>query len=475
MRSFILLLLAIIFFGCGGSGESGGGNTPPALVGLELTTNHSYLAPGWQLQGTLTARYDDGTQQNVADAAGWESSDETILISRGNGIFDANATGTVTVTAEYDDLRTTQEIVVSDAAITSITLTPKNAILAKGESLTFQAEGVFEDSNRSITDLVIWSSSNTAVLTVTSSGSVTAHLEGDANLTATYQGVSSNAPIHVDPPRLTALTLNPETASLTIGESVTFSLTAHYSDNAIDNVTAAATWNIDHTDIAALSGSKVTALQEGETTLHATFETRETEASITVKPEGIVSVTIEGGSEVEVGHTLGLSALGHYADGRNEDVTASCIWNSSTPSAATVTGGIVTGIKKGQSIITANCNGLSAQQLVAVIEEVWQNHIVLGKSGDNWQADGDTVKAGGQRLFTLKNESGTDLLISSYYLRDKYGISSQSTSINQPLYAAASQTYDVKLNSDIVAPEIIFTLKEPQSGATQEVSTAWLP
>lgn len=82
---------------------------------------------------------------------------------------------------------------------TNVYVSPNEFPMQPGESLQayWWATGPYgRMDNRSG---VIWSSSNPSVASVSSAGLVTAHANGPATITATYQGVSGSAPVSVVP------------------------------------------------------------------------------------------------------------------------------------------------------------------------------------------------------------------------------------------------------------------------------------
>ena len=75
----------------------------------------------------------------------------------------------------------------------------------------------------------------------------------------------------------------------------------------------------------------------------------------------LVSISLSPGSGLlSIGNTLQLTATGAYSDGSTQNLTSSATWATSNSSAATVAGGLVTGVGAGASSITASYTGVTS-------------------------------------------------------------------------------------------------------------------
>ena len=83
-------------------------------------------------------------------------------------------------------------------------------------------------------------------------------------------------------------------------------------------------------------------------------------------PSIIASIAVNV-SNVTTGHTTQATATATMIDGRKADVTAQAAWTSGTQANATVSeSGVVTGVKTGNSDITATLFGVSGKKQVTV-------------------------------------------------------------------------------------------------------------
>ena len=203
-----------------------------------------------------------------------------------NGALSVNSSGQITTLSEGMDCVViesnadsnvyTQVYVTvtssgsSGPTVSSVTISPANLALdlngTKTSTLTATVNG---DNNPSQT--VTWSSSNTRVAIVSTSGVVTAKATGNATITATSQqdGTKSgtcsvtvtDSTVHV-----TGVTLNKNSTSITMGGSET--LTAIVSpNNATDK---SVSWTSSNTSVATVSNGTITPVATGNTTITVT-------------------------------------------------------------------------------------------------------------------------------------------------------------------------------------------------------------
>src|SRR2546427_525766 len=131
---------------------------------------------------------------------------------------------------------------------------------------------------------VAWTSGNSSVATVSSSGLVTAVAAGSATITATSEGKSSTAAITVTTVPVASVTVSPATASVAVGQ--TAQLAATPKDSAGAALTGrTVTWTSSTTSVATVSSSGlVTGNMTGAATITPTSEGKTGSAAGTVTP-----------------------------------------------------------------------------------------------------------------------------------------------------------------------------------------------
>src|SRR6266480_4562939 len=115
----------------------------------------------------------------------WSSSAPTVATVNPNGLVTAVTVGSATITANSEGKNGTAAITVTTVPVASVVVSPASPGIGVGG--TQQLSAVTKDSaGTTLTGRVVtWSSSNTSVATVNSSGLVTGVAAGSATITAT--------------------------------------------------------------------------------------------------------------------------------------------------------------------------------------------------------------------------------------------------------------------------------------------------
>lgn len=173
---------------------------------------------------------------------------------------------------------------------------------------------------------------------------------------------------------VTGISLDKTQETLEIGETLTLTPTITPYDATNKNIV----WLSSNTNVATVSESGiVTAIAEGQTNITVTTEDGEFTASaqITVnspiKEEEVISVTgvtvDKTTATIKESATIKLTPTVSPDNATNKNVT----WKSSNENIATVTGGVVTGIKPGTVQITVTTeDGKKAATCTIIVEEV---------------------------------------------------------------------------------------------------------
>ncbi|HWZ74942.1 MAG TPA: Ig-like domain-containing protein [Candidatus Sulfotelmatobacter sp.] len=182
--------------------------------------------------------------------------------------------------------------------LTSIQVTPGSPTLSMGQSVQLTATGSFSDgSTQDLTSSATWSSSQTSVVTVGTSGLATAGGHGSASITASSGSISGSTLMLVEG-NLSALQLTPGNGSVTAGTTQQFTATGTFSDGTSENLTGSASWSSSNTSVGTVNASGlVTAITAGSTTIIATSGGVVSSTPLTVKsPPGVVGTPLVQGA-----------------------------------------------------------------------------------------------------------------------------------------------------------------------------------
>ena len=236
----------VVVAACGGGGE-------PVRTVTTVTVSSPTLIPkqGDTVQLTAVARDQFGDAVPGATAT-WSSSAPTVATVSATGLLQALAGGSVTVTATISSVPGTLTLTVTARVATSVTVSSPTQTLQVAETvqLTANVRDQFGDALAGKT--AAWSTADSTVATVSSTGLVQALAPGAVAITATVDGVAGSTSLTVVPPTVASVTVGSPTSTPKEGDSVQLTATARDQfGNIIPG--AAATWSTSDINIATVS------------------------------------------------------------------------------------------------------------------------------------------------------------------------------------------------------------------------------
>lgn len=231
--------------------------------------------------------------------------------------------------------------------------------MSVGETYTLTASTVPEDIENII---LIWSSSDESIVSV-DNGTVTANAAGNASVTVSCGNINASCNISVEnaeSPSVEKVTVSPDKASVSIGETVTLQATVEPSDIEYE-----LTWSSSNPDVASVDNDgTVTGIAAGDAVIMAEAGGKTGTCSISVTGLPVESISLNT-TEITLneGETYTLSVTVSPEGATYKDIT----WSSSNETVATVSqSGTVSGIREGNTVITVNVDGFTAECNITV-------------------------------------------------------------------------------------------------------------
>ena len=198
----------------------------------------------------------------------WSSQDTTIAVVDANGNVSTRKIGSTEIIATGASKVGTASVNVMPPAVASVQLTPSSADILVGDVLQLNATPRDADGNALTGRTITWSSSNSSIASVSSSGSVTGLAQGTATITATSEGISSTADITVSPLEPDTVVVSPTAVS--IQPKQTAQLTAIVRNSDGQSMSTTVSWASGDPSLATVSGTGlVTGVSTGTTTVTA--------------------------------------------------------------------------------------------------------------------------------------------------------------------------------------------------------------
>ncbi len=388
-------LLQATFSGVTGTATVRVSSSP--LVSIAVTPNPLALVLGLDASLVATGTYQNGTTQILTAQVAWTVADPTIAsVSNAAGtagLVASLAVGSTTVTATLSGISGKAAITVAQAKLISIAVAPTSANISAGTKQPFTASGTYDNgATPDLTTQVTWTSSDITVAQVSnaagSNGVATSLVAGTSTITASLDGVSGSATLTVGAPLLTSVMIAPASASIEVGNTQAFTVTAVYQNGTTAAV--AGTWSSSDIAVATVAagagGRRVvaTGVAAGTTSITVTYQGLTDSATLTVTAAPTLvglTVTPANPASILVGATQQFQASAVFSNGTTTVVTGSANWTSSDANVASVSNGgggpggggpggggrgLATGVGAGTATITATYSGFTATATITV-------------------------------------------------------------------------------------------------------------
>jgi len=340
---YLPALLFLFLVACGGGG--GGGSSPPdPVIGsdlsrIEVTPGLPFLAQGTTLSLIATGVDSDNSTRPLTNEVVWQSSDDSIATISSSGVVSALAAGQVTLQASLDGIVGSILLTVTNAALTSLEISPGSLQLAAGTHMEVDLIGHYSDgSTQNLETQASWAITDTAIASlsdplVTGSLQVTGLAVGSTQLTASLGGSNAQIDITVSAASLTQIILSPDTPNLSLDTQLSLSATGLYSDGSSQNLSNQVSWSNADSGILSIDASGLVQPQAtGSSIVSASLAGITANTLVTISNAVLTRIEIATTSTtLSLGKQQALLALGHYNDGSLQDITEQVTWQS-TPS-----------------------------------------------------------------------------------------------------------------------------------------------
>jgi len=261
--------------------------SPVAVARVLVAINPAAVVVGQTTHATATVQ--DATGNTLTGrTVTFQSANTNIATVSASGDISAVAAGSTSITASSEGVNGSASVTVNAPAaipVATVAVSPATSSLQVGA--TVQLSATTRDANNNVLTgrVVAWSSANSSVASVSSSGLVTAVKAGTAVITGSSEGKSGSSTITVTAPApvpVATVAVSPSSPSLAVGETVQLSAsTRDANNNVLTGRTV--TWSTANAGIASVNSSgTVTANGEGSTQITATSEGKAGSTTVTV-------------------------------------------------------------------------------------------------------------------------------------------------------------------------------------------------
>jgi hypothetical protein len=207
----------------------------------------------------------------------WSSSDATVAIISNTlgtyGLATSSGQGTAAITATSASITSSTTLTVSQAALSSIAVTPSSVSNMVGSAQQFTATATYSDgSTQDVTQSATWTSSIPNVASISSPGLAISMLAGTTAISANTGSVAGSAFLTVYAPVPLSLVIAPSTATVSAGVQLQLGATLYFSDGSSQDVTSAVTWSSSNTAVATVgSAGLAVSLTVGSASIEANW------------------------------------------------------------------------------------------------------------------------------------------------------------------------------------------------------------
>ena len=474
----------ILTFGCGGDDSPTKPVQPPAptVSSVSVTPSSASLELGGTQQFSASARSSDGGTVSGVTIS-WSSSKVSVVTINASGLATAVAAGTATIRATGNGISSTPvTITVTDSPVVTITIEPSSQTINIGDMLTFTATALARGGSERDNVGFTWTSSDTSVVKIGTSGVATAVGAGTSMIRAAAEGITSS-PVTVtvnepepSTPMVARVEVSPSTMTLEVGGTFQFMATALTSDGmTISDVTY--TWSSDDTEVATMDETGlVTAIAAGTAMITASADgITSMPVAVVVQdiPPEVASIVVDMSSLMDmpalmlvVGETHQFMAVARTSDGTMIG-GVKFEWSSDDTEVATVDmTGLVSAVGAGMADITAMIDEITSEPIMVTVEEPPPvvNSITVSPGSA-------TINRGSTRQFTATARTADNMVVPDV----TFSWTSSNTSVatissNGLARGIGTGSTEITASSGDISGSATLTVREPPPPPTQMVA-----
>ena len=395
--------------------------TSAKLTGILVSLNSSNIPNGTNTQALAKGSYSDGTNSDITSQVSWKSGSEMVASIDSKGVISGASVGVSLISASLGEVSSNQQqLAVTAAKLTGITINVADSNLAKGNQTTATAKGSYTDgrNNVDITDQVVWSSTSPSTVSVTngkSPSTVSGSNIGASAISASLSGVnSSSISVNVTAAVLNSITVKVPDNEPYVGETNQATATGYYSDGSNKDLTAQVLWKLSGAPLSTPE-DLVTLTADGKYTIKKNYAPW-VDPQIYAQLNGVTSNKVAIGAfanrmeglsigisdnSIAAGTSATLSAKLRFADGKQKDLSVGSVdWVSSSPSTISISSnGDITAYKAGTVTINASYDSwlyfgdrVNADPIIVTVSGRSLQSITINASTSNI-AKGSSIKA----------------------------------------------------------------------------------
>ncbi len=236
-----------------------------------------------------------------------------------------------------------------------------------GETASYQVLATVEgaDHKQDVTGGVTWSTSNTAVVTITK-GKVKAIAAGEATIVAQVSGVKAQVVVQVQD-KIKSIKASPSAYTFVKGNEGTLpKVSITRANGKEEEVTPDIVWTVS-SNLAVIENGKIKGITPGKVTLQGKYGSTLVKVPITVT-DTISKIEVKPATiQLTIKKSSPLKVMGTYSSGKTVNLSKSVVWTSSNPGVAAVKNGTVKGMNEGQATLTGSYQGQTVTVAVNVV------------------------------------------------------------------------------------------------------------
>ncbi len=368
------------------------------LTSMAISLATPSVTAGLTDQVTATGKYSDGSTRDLSNSVAWTVSKPAVASISNSGLLTGKTSGATVVTATLGSLTGTNSLSVTSPLLVSILVSPASASVGVGFTDQFTATGSYSDgSSQNLSSSVTWGVSNSALASISSSGLVSAVLNGPAIITATSGSITGTAPLTITV-SLVSIIVTPAFPTIAPGTAQQFKAMGTFTDGSTKDITGTVNWSSSDSTKATIGSSGPTsglahALAAGPSTITASSGSISASTTLTVSHGTLTSITVTPAtSTIPLGVAQQFTAVGAFNDGTSQDITNTVTWTSSQPALVSITvSGAATARSTGTVTIIATSGAVSGSTTSVTVSAANIMSIAI-QGGDAAIANGTTGK-----------------------------------------------------------------------------------